>query len=82
MPSKEAIEYFGRYDYNRLVRMGSNDVLNIKFDETEYKTFVNLLRTFIQNGRIKLMDKENGCAWEASGVIGYKDGELLIFHER
>ena len=82
MASKQAIKYFGEYDYNRLIGMNSNDVLEIKEIDTEYKTLVDLLRTLIKNGKIKLMDKEYGGAWTASGVIGFRNGELLIFHER
>lgn len=82
-PSETAIDAFGDYDYERLVEMGSTDVMKIEDirDENMRKIAI-LLQALIRKGKLHMMDKEDGGAWEASVVIGYNNGGLLIAHER
>ena len=81
-PSEAAIAAFDPYDYERLIEMGATDVKRIG-DITNEKLaeVAAILQALIQQGKVYMMDKEDGSAWHASGVVGFKKGALLIFHE-
>ena len=81
-PSEAAIAAFDPYDYERLIEMGATDVKRIG-DITNEKLaeVAAILQALIQQGKVYMMDKEDGSAWHASGVVGFKKGALLIFHD-
>lgn len=86
MTSQTAIQTFGKYDFARLVNMGSDDILKIDDIKTEeLQKAADAIRILIKTGRLYMMDKESGIPWNASVVIGYKENGqecLLIAHER
>lgn len=84
-PSKEVIQQFGEYDFDRITKIDDEDIKHIcEIPENDkvFKLVSELLKTYIQQGRIHIMDKEGGVAFAASGVIGFKNDKLLIFSER
>ena len=83
MTSQTAIKTFGKYDFARLKEMGSEDVLKIdEIKEEELQKAADAIRLLISTGRLYIMDKESGVAFEASVVVGYNSGGLLIANER
>lgn len=87
MASQSAINMFGSYDHTRLVQLGSKDVLRIDDIQTEeLNKAADAIRLLIRTGRLYMMDKEDGGAWHASVVVGYKNKHgqdcLLLAHER
>lgn len=81
-PTKENIEEFGEYDYDRLVENEQEDVQHICNVPADLKEFAAKLKELIQQGRIHIMDKESGVAFRASVVIGFDENGLLIANER
>lgn len=82
-PSESAITAFDSYDYERLVAMGSTAVMKIEdITDENLSKIALLLQALIRQGKLHMMDKEDGGAWPASVVIGYNKGGLLIAHER
>lgn len=82
-PLKDEIAEFGECDYRRLRNMDSSDVKRISVvSKPHLVTLRNLLKEAIYKSEIKLMDKESGMAFTASGVVGFDGNSLLIFNER
>ena len=83
MLTQTAIETFGDYDYERLSEMGADDVHEIEdIQNGDLKKIADLLNDLIKKNKLYLMDKETGVAFEASVVIGFSEGGLLIANER
>lgn len=74
---------FGLSDYSRLTNMGCSDVKRLSaITDPELMDAAELLTKLIRAGKVKLMDKESGAAFTASGVVGFGGNKLLIFNER
>ena len=88
--SETAIAAFGSHDYKRLVhRLDSSDFEDMEdVEEIEDITDEKIaklaarLRSLIRKGKLYLMDKETGVAFEAEVVVGFKNGGLLIANDR
>lgn len=82
-PSAAAIAAFDSYDYVRLTQMGCSSVKQIgDITDERLADVAALLQALINQGKLYMMDKEDGEGWQASGVIGFKKDGLLIFHKR
>lgn len=82
MASQTAIETFGTEDYERLVEMEADDIDEIEdIQDERLQKIARLLNKLIKKNKLYLMDKESGVAFEASVVVGFKNGGLLIANE-
>lgn len=83
MAAQTVIQTFGKADYKRIMNMGNDEIREIEeIQDNHLKNITVLLNDLIQKNKLYLMDKESGVAFEASVVIGFKNGGLLIANER
>jgi len=83
MTSKTAIQQFGKHDFMRLVDIGSDAVLKIEeIHDEELRKAEAILKELIKAEKVFIMDKDTGVAFQASVVIGYDKGKILIACER
>lgn len=81
-PSEAAIQQFGSDDYERLLEMEEESVLQIEEITDPYlKKASKIMNDLIQRGLLVMMDKESGVVFDAQGVVGFKDGKILVFHD-
>lgn len=83
MPSKETINQFGKYDYERLMEDNKDEYMKrLSPIPDDLKDIAEKLKKLINSGRLHIMDKESGVAFSASVVIGFDGYGLLIANER
>lgn len=88
-PKISTIEKFGLNSFIRLDDRYSDDPPQERHHRqiselTDQKMIEiqSVLQKLINGGKIYIMDKENGIAFKASLVIGFRDNKLLICCER
>jgi hypothetical protein len=82
MATQKAVQQFGADDYERLLDMGSDEVQHINEVAPSRAEITQALQTLVKARKLYVMDKENGVAFRASVVVGFKGDSILIANER
>ena len=74
---------FGNYDYERFKTLNEDDALTLNYPcELRFEHLEPMLVNAIKKGYIYIMDKEIGIPMQCSGIIGFREGKLMLFCER